>query len=458
MQPAIEFARRERERQLNELLEFLKIPSISTLPEHQADIEKAADWLASQLRQIGVPTVNILATDGYPIVYGEWLNGGEGAPTVLVYGHYDVQPVDPLALWVTPPFEPNLRDGKVFARGAADDKGQMFIHVKAIEALLKAENALPVNIKMLFEGEEEIGSPSLEAFIQKHKNMLAADIVLLSDTDMLTPEQPKIVYGLRGLAAVEVHVKGPERDLHSGVYGGTVLNPAQLIAKIIAHMHDDTGRVQVPEFYSSVRPLSAVERQLLGDIPYELENWQEETGLKEPWGEADFSLVERMGARPTLETNGIWGGFQGEGTKTIIPAEVGAKFTMRLVPDQDPVVIGKLVADFIQARIPNDFQADIKVGRGGWWAITPIDSIEMQAARKACLDIWGVEPVFARSGGSIPVVAAFQKEINAPSVMIGFSLPDDNIHAPNESFRVNNFYHGIEAVLRFYSHLIAEYS
>lgn len=453
MQPAIEYARAERQRQLNELLDFLKIPSISTLGEHKSDIYKAADWLSAQLRQIGVPKVEVMQTAGNPVVYGEWMNGGDDATTILVYGHYDVQPVDPLELWVSDPFEPSIRDGRIYARGAADDKGQMFIHVKAVEALIKAENSTPVNIKLLFEGEEEIGSPHLEDFVLEHQKMLAADTVLVSDTDMLSPTQPKIVYGLRGLSAVEFTVRGPKQDLHSGSYGGTVHNPAQLVAEIIAAVHDEDGVIQIPGFYDDVQPISEEERQTLAALPYDLSMWREETGLQNAWGEPDFTLRERMGVRPTAEVNGMWGGFQGEGGKTIIPAEAGAKFSMRLVPNQHPEKIGKLMEAFIRERIPDDYQVDIRVGKGGWWSVIPIDSPQIQAASLAYEDIWGVKPVFSRGGGSIPIIASFQKILGAPSVMMGFGLPEDNIHAPNEGFNIEHFYKGIETILRFYHHI-----
>lgn len=456
MQTAIEFARNERERHLNELIDFLKIPSVSTLSEHKPDVDNAATWLANQLSQIGLSNVSVMETQGNPVVYGEWMNGRPDAPTVLVYGHYDVQPVDPLELWINDPFEPSIRDGKIYARGSADDKGQMFIHVKAIEALIASHKEVKVNIKLLFEGEEEIGSPNLEPFVLAHKDLLQADMALVSDSDMLGPNQPKIVYGMRGLAPVEFTVRGPSQDLHSGSYGGTVYNPAQLVAEIIASMHDEHGRVLVPNFYDEVRELTEGERQQLNALPYDHTMWQEETGLKQDWGEPEYTIVERIGARPTLEVNGMWGGFQGEGGKTIIPSEAGAKFTARLVPDQDPEVIAQRIADFIAEKIPSDYVANIRVSTGGWWSVTSIESAEIKAASRAYEDVWGVAPVFARGGGSIPILASFQKELGIPSVMMGFGLPEDNIHAPNESFRVEHFHKGIETVLRFYHHLTQE--
>jgi acetylornithine deacetylase/succinyl-diaminopimelate desuccinylase-like protein len=451
---ALAHARENRERYLEQLIDLLRIPSISTLSEHRPDIDRAAAWLADDMVRIGLSSVQVLPTKGHPVVFGEWLGAGEGAPTVLVYGHYDVQPVDPLNLWDSPPFEPEVRDGELYARGASDDKGQVFVHLKAIESLLAANGSLPVNVKLLLEGEEEIGSPSLEPFVVSHKELLAADSGLVSDGRILRPDQPSIVYGLRGMAYMEIRVRGPRRDLHSGSYGGSVHNPAQVVAEIIAALHDETGAVAIPGFYDDVRPLSSVERAALARVPYALEQWQAETGLHEPWGEAGYTLLERISARPTCEVNGMWGGFQGEGGKTIIPAEAGAKISMRLVPDQDPERIAELFIDFVKKVGGSRVTIEARNLHGGWWAITPIESPEMTAAAAAYGATWGVEPVFTREGGSIPIVATFQKELGTPVVLMGFGL-DDNVHSPNEHFRVEHFFRGIDTVIHYFFNLVS---
>ncbi len=446
---ALEHAHASRMRYLDQLVELLRIPSISTLSEHREDIRRAAEWLAAEMRRIGLERAEVMLTAGHPVVYGEWLGAGTDAPTVLVYGHYDVQPADPLDLWDSPPFEPQVRDGELYARGASDDKGQAFVHLKAVESVLAANGALPVNIKFILEGEEEIGSPSLEIFVLEHADLLAADSVLISDGRILRPDQPSIVYGLRGMAYMEVRVKGPKRDLHSGVYGGSVHNPAQVVAEIIAALHDSNGTITIPGFYDKVRPLSDMERAALAEVPYTLEQWQAETGLDEPWGEREYTLLERVSCRPTCEVNGMWGGFQGEGGKTIIPAEAGAKISMRLVPDQDPQEIARLFTEYVQALAGSQVRLEVTQFVGAWWALTPIDSPEMQAASAAYEATWGVKPVFTREGGSIPIVATFQKELGTPVVLMGFGL-DDNIHSPNEHFRLDHFYKGIDTAIHYY--------
>ncbi len=449
---AIDYAHANHERYLEQLFDFLRIPSISALSEHKPDIQRAADWLADNMKCAGLEDVRVMPTSGNPIVYGDWLAAGDDAPTVLIYGHYDVQPVDPLDRWVSPPFEPQIRDGEIYARGASDDKGQLFTHVKAIESTLAAEGRLPVNVKLIFEGEEETGSPSLEPFVQANKDLLAADSGLISDSHILGPQQPSIVYSLRGLAYMEIRITGPKRDLHSGSYGGSVHNPAQAVAEIIAALHDENGTVTIPGFYDKVRPLSDEERDALRRVPYTLEKWQAETGLREPWGEPDYTLLERIAARPTCEVNGVWGGFQGEGSKTVIPARAGAKISMRLVPDQDPGEIARLFTDYVKRLAPDAVSIEVLELHGGWPAITPIDSPEIKAAAMAYEAVWGVPPVFTREGGSIPIVATFQKELGAPVVLMGFGL-DDNIHSPNEHFRLEHFYRGIDAAIRYYHNL-----
>ena len=445
---ALDYARAHRDEYREQLFDLLRIPSISTLSENKGDIQQAADWLANNMSQAGFDNVQVMPTTGNPVVYGEWLGAGADAPTVLVYGHYDVQPVDPLDLWDTPPFEPEVRDGAIFARGASDDKGQAFIHVKAVESILAANGSLPVNVKLILEGEEEIGSPSLEAFVIDHKSMLAADSSLISDGRIVSPEQPSIVYGLRGMAYMEVIVRGPKRDLHSGSYGGSVHNPAQVIGEIIGALHDNNGTITIPGFYDNVRALSEEERAALAEVPYTQAQWQKETGLDKPWGEAAYSLLERTSARPTCEVNGIWGGFQGEGGKTIIPAEAGAKISMRLVPDQDPDRIANLFENYVRELAGSHVDLEVNNLVGAWPAITPIDSPEMKAAEQAYSEAWGVAPVFTREGGSIPIVAVFQNELNAPVVLMGFGL-DDNVHSPNENFRLDHFYKGIDTIINY---------
>jgi acetylornithine deacetylase/succinyl-diaminopimelate desuccinylase-like protein len=454
---ALDYARAHREAHLNQLLDLLRIPSISTLPAHQADIQRAADWLVAELTRTGVKKASALPTGGHPVVYGEWLEAGPGAPTVLIYGHYDVQPVDPLNLWRTPPFEPTLREGRLYARGATDDKGLMLALVKAVEALL-ATGRPPVNLKFMIEGEEESGSANLERFVLANQTRLAADSVLISDTPFLAPGLPQIPYSVRGLAAVEVRVRGPKTDLHSGGFGGTVRNPASAIAGLIAAMHDEAGHVRIPGFYDRVRPLPAAEREALKKVPWTLEKWKQETGLEIPWGEPDYTLLERIGARPTCEVNGLWGGFQGEGTKTIIPAEAGAKFTMRLVTDQDPDEITRLFTEYVRAIAPKELRVEIIPREGCRAALTPIDTKEIQAAAQALEAVWGVAPVFSRGGGSLPIIATLQEELKAPVVLLGFGLPDSGAHAPNEWMEVEQFHKGTECAIRYFYQLRSDWA
>lgn len=449
---AIDHAHANQEKYLDHLKDFLRIPGISTLPEHRPDIERAALWVADNMLAAGLQNVKMMPTDGNPVVYGEWLEAGSDAPTVLVYGHYDVQPVDPVDMWDSPPFEPVIRDGELYARGASDDKGQMFAHIKAVESILSAEGKLPVNVRMIFEGEEEIGSPNLNPFVLAHKDMLVATSGLISDSAFISENQPSIVYGLRGLTYMEVRVTGPKRDLHSGTYGGSVHNPAQVLAEIIAALHDEQGRVTIPGFYDKVRPLSDDERKALANVPYPLKQWQTETGLEKPWGEVGHTLMEQKSARPTCEVNGIWGGFQGDGQKTVIPASAGAKISMRTVPDQDPDEIARLFTDYIRSLAPDTVKVEVIQHTGGPAAITPLDSPEMRAAARALEAAWGKAPVFIREGGSIPIVATMQTELHAPVVLMGFGL-DDNAHAPNEHFRVSHFYRGIDAIIHYYHNL-----
>ncbi len=452
---ALDHAHANRDRYVEQLFDLLRIPSISTLSEHKPDIARAAQWLADDMARAGFQNARVISTAGNPVVYGEWLGAGKEAPTVLIYGHYDVQPVDPLELWQTPPFEPQVRDGEIYARGASDDKGQAFVHIKAVESMLAANGRLPVNVKILLEGEEEVGSPSLTPFVLANKDLLAATSGLISDGRIISSDQPSIVYALRGMAYMEIRVRGPRRDLHSGSYGGSVHNPAQVVAEIIAALHDVNGTITIPGFYDRVRPLSAQERAALAKVPYTTAQWQEETGLTDPWGEPDFTLLERISARPTCEVNGMWGGFQGEGGKTIIPAEAGAKISMRLVPDQDPDEIARLFADYVKKLAGNHVQVEVIQHHGAWPAITPIHSPEMTAASKAYETVWGVPPVFTREGGSIPIVATFQQELGIPVVLMCFGL-DDNVHSPNEHFKLDHFIKGIDTAIHYFYNLAGQ--
>lgn len=449
---AISYANDHRQQSLTQLKQFLRIPSISTLSEHEEDMQHAAKWLAEALQQIGLEHVEISPTGGHPIVYADWLHAPE-APTVLLYGHYDVQPADPLELWHTPPFEPTEREGNLYARGSSDDKGQLFIHLKALEALMQSAAGLPVNIKCMFEGEEEVGGENLEPWIKANRERLSADVAVISDTHILSEEQPTIVYGLRGLSYLEVHVTAAKSDLHSGIYGGAVHNPIQALAELIAQLHDENGSVAVPGFYNKVLPLDEAERAELARIPYTEETLIHETGVTKAWGESEYSVVERVSARPTLEMNGIWGGFAGEGAKTVLPAKAGAKLSMRLVPNQEPNEIAELVSEHLKRLAPPTVHIEVRNLHGGDGAIIPRDIPPMQAAHAAYEETFGVAPIFVREGGSIPVVAALQKLLGMHTVLLGFGLPDDNLHAPNEKMSIAMFYKGIETAIRFYEKL-----
>ena len=449
---ALEYVQQNGERFLEELKQLLTIPSISTLPEHLGGIRRAAEWLVAHMETIGLSNAQVMDTGGYPIVYGEWL-GAESAPTVLVYGHYDVQPVDPEDEWESPPFEPTERDGFLYARGASDDKGQMFAQLKAIEALLATERKLPVNVKVMLEGEEESGSPSLASFLQSNKDLLAADSVSICDGSMLGPAQPAISVALRGLISAQVDVRGPSHDLHSGSYGGTVHNPAQAVAEIVAALHHPDGRVAVPGFYDRVRELDAAERADLEKAGYTLEDWQRETGMTKSWGESEYSLSERIAARPTLEINGIYGGYSGEGTKTIIPAQASAKITCRLVADQDPDEIAELVVEFVKEIGSNSVDVEVSVKSESPAVLTERDVPQMLAAVRAYEMVYGVKPVFTRDGGSIPAVAMFQQVLGVPSIMLNLGLADDGYHSPNERFKIDLFFKGIQTLAQYYREL-----
>lgn len=451
---AIAYAYDHRQQSLTQLKQFLRIPSISTLSEHEEDMQRAAKWLAEALQEVGLEHIEISPTGGHPIVYADWLHAPE-APTVLLYGHYDVQPADPLALWHTAPFEPTEREGNLYARGSSDDKGQLFVHLKALEALMHSTGGLPVNIKCMFEGEEEVGGENLGPWIEAHREQLKADVAVISDTHILSEEQPTIVYGLRGLSYLEVHVTAAKSDLHSGIYGGAVHNPIQALAELIAQLHDENGSVTVPGFYDKVLALDEAERAELARIPYTEETLIHETGVTMAWGESEYSVVERVSARPTLEMNGIWGGFAGKGAKTVLPAKAGAKLSMRLVPNQEPDEIAELVSEHLKRLAPPTVRLEVRNLHGGDGAIIPRDIPPMQAAHAAYKETFGVSPIFVREGGSIPVVAALQKTLGIHTVLLGFGLPDDNLHAPNEKMSIAMFYKGIETAIRFYEKLAA---
>jgi acetylornithine deacetylase/succinyl-diaminopimelate desuccinylase-like protein len=443
-----------KERYLNELLELLRIPSVSADPSFKNDVLKCAETIAEGLRKIGIDKVEVCKTAGNPIVYGEKIIDAT-KPTVLVYGHYDVQPADPLELWTSPAFEPVIKTtekhpkGAIFARGACDDKGQMFMHVKAVESMLAA-NELPCNVKFMIEGEEEVGSENLAIFVKNEKERLKADIILVSDTGMLANEVPSITTGLRGLSYVEVEVTGPNRDLHSGLYGGCVANPINVLADMIASLHDSNGKITIPGFYDKVVELTDEERAEMAKAPFSHEAYCKALDIAETMGEAGYSTMERGSIRPTLDVNGIWGGYTGEGAKTVIASKAFAKISMRLVPDQDPEEITNLFKNHFESIAPNAVKVVVKPHHGGEAAVTPIDSIGYKAASLAYEKAFGKKPIPVRSGGSIPIVAMFEKELGLKTILMGFGLDSDAIHSPNEHFGLFNFYKGIETIPYFY--------
>ncbi len=439
----------QRETHLEELNEFLRIPSISALSEHKEDMQQAAEWLVNSLKKAGLENVSVDETDGHPVVYGDWLHA-EGKPTILVYGHYDVQPVDPLELWDSAPFEPEVRDNKLYARGASDDKGQVFMHIKAVEALMKESGSLPVNVKFLIEGEEEIGSPSLESYIIDNKDKLSADVIVISDTGMQGPGQPAVCYGLRGLCGVQIDVKGAKSDLHSGLYGGGVQNPLHAIVELLASFRDKEGTIAVEGFYDNVRPLSDEEREAYEALGFDEDELKNEIDVPELFGEKGFSHLERTWARPTLELNGIFGGFSGEGIKTVLPAEAGVKITCRLVPDQDPDEIVEKLKAHIEKHKPAGVTVTVTEFDKGKPFITPFDHPAIQAAGRSYEKVYNVPTAYTRGGGSIPIVAAFDEILELPVVLMGFGLSTENFHAPNEHFHLENFDQGLRVIGDYY--------
>lgn len=434
---------------VEELKELLRIPSISSLSEHKEDIQKAASWIANKLESIGMEHVEIVQTKGHPIIYADWLHQ-ENAPTVLVYGHYDVQPVDPVHLWETPPFEPTIRDEKIFARGATDDKGQTFLHIKAVETLLKLEGKLPVNVKFCIEGEEEIGSPNLPSYLSENKEKLSCDVVVISDSDMWDRGVPAITYSLRGLCALEVSLKTANSDLHSGMFGGGVQNANHLLVQLLSSLHDSNGKVNVDHFYDDVVELTAFEKEQIKALGFDEEKLKKSLALTDlTGGENNFPYPERISSRPTLEINGLWGGFQGEGTKTVIPNEAHAKITCRLVHNQNPEKIQGLIKKHLEEHAPNGCSVKVTLQDTGNPFLTPIDSPMIQKAAEAYETVYGKAPVYKREGGSIPIVSDFNHSLNVPVVLMGFGLPDENLHAPNEHFNLENFDKGILTICTF---------
>ncbi|MEI9956869.1 MAG: dipeptidase [Ferruginibacter sp.] len=448
MQVWKDYQTENKDRFLNELLDLLRIPSISAKSEHKDDMLKCAEAVKARLLEAGADKVDIYPTEGHPLVYGEKMID-PSKPTVLVYGHYDVQPADPLELWNSGPFDPLIKDGKIYARGSCDDKGQVYMHVKALETMVKT-NTLTTNIKFCIEGEEEVGSPNLGKFVASHKELLKADCILISDSSMISLDTPSIDIGVRGLSYIEVEVTGPNRDLHSGVYGGAVANPITILAKMIASCHDENNHITIPGFYDDVVNSSDEERKLMALAPYDEKEFKDDLGVKELWGEKGYSTNERTGIRPTLELNGIWGGYQGEGAKTVLPGKATAKISTRLVPNQSSEKITAMLLEHFKKIAPPYVSINAFEHHGGEPYMTPIDSKAYKAAAKAMEITFGKTPIPVRGGGSIPICALFEKELGIKIVFMGFGLDSDNLHSPNEKFNLDNFYKGIETIPYFH--------
>ncbi|MBC7566884.1 MAG: dipeptidase [Pedobacter sp.] len=450
MQEIKKYVESNRQRFLDELFELLRFPSVSADPKYKADVLKTADFVAQKLTDAGVDKVEICDTDGYPIVYGEKIID-PSLPTVLIYGHYDVQPADPLELWKTPPFEPTVRDGKIYARGACDDKGQFYMHIKAFELMMQT-NTLACNVKFMIEGEEEVGSANLGIFVNANVERLKADVVLISDTSMISMENPSIETGLRGLAYMEVEVVGPNRDLHSGVYGGAVANPITILCQMIASLHDENNHITIPEFYDKVVELTEEEKKALNAAPFDLEEYKSDLEIASEWGEKGYSTLERTGTRPTLEVNGIWGGYIGEGAKTVLPSKANAKISMRLVPNQSSEEIAVIFTKHFERIAPAYVKVKVTSHHGGEPVVTPTDSIAYRAAEQAIVESFGKSPIPTRGGGSIPIVALFESALGIKSVLFGFGLDSDALHSPNEKYDIYNYYKGIETLPLFHKY------
>jgi acetylornithine deacetylase/succinyl-diaminopimelate desuccinylase-like protein len=450
MQVWKEFQEKNKDRFLNELLDMLRIPSVSADSKHNEDIKRCAEMVKARLEEAGADKAEIHRTEGHPIVYAEKIIDPK-LPTVLVYGHYDVQPPDPLELWKSGPFEPVIKDGRIYARGACDDKGQFYMHVKAFETMAQT-GTLSCNVKFMIEGEEEVGSANLETFVRDNQQLLRADVVLISDTSMISMEHPSLETGLRGLAYMEVEVTGPDRDLHSGVYGGAVANPATILCQMIASLHDKDNHVTIPGFYDQVVELTSAEKKALNEAPFDVEEYKKDLGITELWGEKGYTTLERTGTRPTLEINGIWSGYTGEGAKTVLPAKAFAKISMRLVPNQKSKSIEKLFTEHFQKIAPAGVTVKVNAVHGGEAAVTPTDSIAYRAAEKAIEATFGKKPIPTRGGGSIPIVALFEDALEVKSVLMGFGLDNDNLHSPNEKYDLFNYYKGIETIPYFHQY------
>jgi acetylornithine deacetylase/succinyl-diaminopimelate desuccinylase-like protein len=451
---AVTYARENQQRFLGELKDLLRIPSVSTLPEHKDDVRRAAQFVADEMKRIGMEHVEVIPTTGHPLVYGDWLHAA-GKPTVLCYGHYDVQPPDPLNEWHTPPFEPTERNQNIYARGAVDDKGQMYMHLKALESLFKTSGGkLPINVRLIIEGEEEVGGEGIARFVREHPERLKADFALVSDTEMFAPDLPTLCVGLRGMCYTELEATGAMTDLHSGMYGGAAPNPLEALARIISKLKDENGKILIPHFYDRVQKPSDDELQAWKSLPFNEEHYRKtEVGSKELTGESGYTVLERTWARPTVEVHGMPGGFIGAGGKTVIPAKASAKISMRLVPDMRPDEVFKLYSDFVQSIVPKGIDIKIKPFSMADPIVINTDNKYVKASTAAMKDVFNKETVFIRSGGSIPIVADFEKHLKIPSVMMGFGLPDDNLHAPNEKFHIPNFYRGIESIILFFQRL-----
>ncbi len=445
-----DYIKNNKERFLDELFDLIRIPSISSIADHRPDMQRAAEFWKNAILKAGADRAEIYQTPGNPVVYGEKIIDSK-LPTVLVYAHYDVMPVDPIEKWITPPFDPQIRDGKIYARGANDDKGQGFIHAKAFEAMVKT-NSLPCNVKFMIEGEEEIGSSNLGKFCKDHKEMLTADIILVSDTSMIAKDIPSVTVGLRGLSYVEVEITGPDHDLHSGLFGGAVANPANILAKMIASLHDEDNRITIPGFYDEVEFVSDEERAEMAKAPFNLEEYKIALKIREVWGEKGYTTMERTGIRPTLDVNGIWGGYIGEGAKTVLPSKAFAKISMRLVPNQDHHKISELFVKHFKSIAPPYVTVEVKVHHGGQGYVSPTTNPAYLAASQAYEATFGRKPVPVRSGGSIPIISSFEQILGIKSILMGFGLESDAIHSPNENFHVEIFYKGIETVPYFYKY------
>ena len=453
MNEVVEYIKKNKENYINELKEFLSIPSISTLTENKKDILKCAQFVSNKLKDAGMSRVEIYKTEGHPIVYGEWL-GAPGKPTVLVYGHYDVQPVDPVELWNNPPFDPVIKDGKIFARGATDDKGQLYMHIKSVEAFFKTTGSLPLNVKYLIEGEEEIGSSSLGPFINQYKDLLKCDAVLISDTALYEAGSPALTYSLRGIAYLDIEITGPNRDLHSGEYGGAVANPINVLADMISKLHDKNGRISIPGLYDDVLKLTKKEKENFKKLKFSEKKFAKDLNVAELKGEKGYSTLERIWARPTLDCNGIIGGFTGRGAKTVIPSKVSAKISMRLVPNQKPQKIFKLFTKYIKEIAPKSVKVKVANLQGGDPCLIPLNDKATISASKAMDKTFGKKTIFIREGGSIPIVSEFSKNLKAPVVLMGLGLNSENLHSPNEHFNLNHFELGIICS----AHFLKEYS